>query len=131
MKRSLVVEDDELTGNLLSLILEENGYSVDYFQDGQQAIDAVFKAISDKNHYNLIMCDIMLPGADGHSIIKKIREFEDEVDMPQEDKSKILIVSSSDNPKDYALGLFKGQISSYIIKPFSRAQIVQELSKLQ
>ena len=131
MKRSLVVEDDELTAKLLIMILEDNGYIVDWFPDGHQAIEAAYNAIMDKDHYKLILCDIMIPNLDGHSVIIKIRELEKNANLSKGEKSDIFIVSSIDDPTNVAIGKFKGQIAGYITKPFSRADITNELVKLE
>jgi CheY-like chemotaxis protein len=73
----------------------------------------------------------MIPNLDGHSTIQKIRELENNANTIEGKRSKIFIISSLEDPKNYALGLFKGQVSAYITKPFSRAEIEMELRKLQ
>ncbi|HET7642485.1 MAG TPA: response regulator [Nitrososphaeraceae archaeon] len=70
----LIIDDDEDIVNLFKIFLECNGYSVETFTDP-------FKAIFNfrKYEYNLILLDVRIPGIDGITIYKKLKEIDENV----------------------------------------------------
>lgn len=68
--RILLVDDDEVMLKTFQLILEEEGYLVETSTNGQNAIDKV-----NKNNFNLIILDIVLPDVRGDEIAKKIKRI--------------------------------------------------------
>ena len=66
----LVVDDERAIRNSLKEILEDEGYEVDLAEDGQQALDA-----ADKEKYDVIFCDIKMPGMDGTDVLVKMHEM--------------------------------------------------------
>ena len=71
------VEDDEAAGNLAAYALESAGFHVQIFPNGQ----AFFKALESAEP-ELILLDIMLPGEDGLSILKKLRADSSTSEIP-------------------------------------------------
>lgn len=71
----LVVEDDEMSDLLITIIIEEKGYEVLHAKSGIEAIEVC------KSHpeIQLILMDIKMPKMDGYEATKKIREFNKEV----------------------------------------------------
>ena len=67
--RILVVDDEKLLVKGITFNLENDGYEVDGAYDGQQALE-----LFQKNEYDLIILDLMLPIYDGLSLCRKIRE---------------------------------------------------------
>ncbi len=68
--RIMVVDDDSNINQLIKLYLEKEGYKVETFEDGLQAL----KAFKDYPP-NLVVLDIMLPVMDGWEVCKEIRKF--------------------------------------------------------
>lgn len=66
--RLLIVEDEKKLCNIVANQMKDAGYSVDKCNDGLEAIDYI-----ESTEYDAIILDIMLPGMDGISILKKIR----------------------------------------------------------
>ena len=100
----LIVEDDPVLGPLIRDFFEREGWDVMIAEDGESALELF------ENHtFQLILLDIMLPGQDGFSVCKKIREVSD---IP------IFIITArvleEDELHGYALGA-----DDYITKPFS------------
>lgn len=109
MSRILIVEDDKKIAQLESDYLESNGYETKIVGDGKMVVPEL-----KKNHYDLILLDLMLPGCSGYDICRKIR---DEIDIP------ILRVTARTEGVDVIRGLGLGA-DDYITKPFDPSQLV-------
>jgi CheY-like chemotaxis protein len=68
MKTILLVDDDQSVRTLYSLVLRRNGYRVIEADSGGAALDTARKHLPD-----LILCDIVMPGRDGVSLLRQIR----------------------------------------------------------
>jgi DNA-binding response OmpR family regulator len=102
--RVLVVEDDSGIGELLSDELSREGYAVDWAKDGDEAL-----SLSGIFPHDLLVLDIMLPGADGFSIVRSLRSRKQTV--------PILMLTARDGIDDRVKGLELGA-DDYLIKPF-------------
>lgn len=109
MKRVLIVEDDEAIANLERDYLLLSGYETDIAKTGSEGL---FMAID--NDYDLVLLDIMLPGMDGFSICRRIREKKE---------TPILFVSAKKEAYDKIQGFGLGA-DDYIVKPFDPAELV-------
>lgn len=105
----LVVEDEEKLARLLTSYLEQSGYSVHCIHDGLEATPWVRQHKPD-----LILLDLMLPGADGLDICRAVRGFSN---VP------ILMVTARVEEIDRLLGLELGA-DDYICKPYSPREVV-------
>lgn len=108
-KRILIVEDDASIAELQKDYLQISGFEVDIVGDGQQCLN-----VMGKEHYDLIILDIMLPGKDGFEVLNVIREKEE---IP------VLLVSARSEEIYKIKGLGLGA-DDYITKPFSAAELV-------
>ena len=102
--RLLVVEDDAGIGELVSDELSREGYALDWAQDGNEAL-----SLAESFPYDLIVLDIMLPGQDGFSIAKTLRNKKQSV--------PILMLTARDGIDDRVRGLELGA-DDYLVKPF-------------
>lgn len=105
----LIAEDDKRIAQLESDYLEMNGYETCMVYDGAEVIPEL-----EKNAYDLILLDLMLPNVSGYDICRKIR---DEIDIP------ILMVTARTESVDVIRGLGLGA-DDYITKPFDPSQLV-------
>lgn len=105
----LVVEDEEKLARLLASYLEQAGFSVHCIQDGLEATPWVRQHKPD-----LILLDLMLPGADGLEICRNVRAFSS---VP------IIMVTARVEEIDRLLGLELGA-DDYICKPYSPREVV-------
>lgn len=109
MKRVLIIEDDISIAELERDYLEASNFTVDMVNNGEAGIH---KALHDI--YDLILLDVMLPGMDGFSVCRAIRE---QKNIP------ILMVSARRDDIDKIRGLGLGA-DDYISKPFSPSELV-------
>ncbi len=112
----LLVEDEENLQEALKLNLELEEYEVTVADNGLSALDAV-----QKEHFDLMILDVMLPELDGISVCENIRLQNN--DIP------ILILSAKSSSADRVLGLKKGA-DDYLTKPFNLEELLLRVSKL-
>lgn len=109
MSRILIIEDDKEISEIERDYLELDGFEADIANNG---ITGLEKALS--GEYDLVLLDLMLPGMDGFSICKRLRE---KLDIP------ILMVTARTQDVDKIRGLGFGA-DDYIEKPFSPGVLV-------
>lgn len=122
-----LIEDDDAHAELMIRILRDDGFADLIFrvQDGEEALDFLFHQgkYEDTVKYptpDIILLDLRLPKVDGHevlSIIKKDRRLRT---IP------VVVLSSSDNPKDVRLAT-ENHVNSYLTKPLDLRKFQQLL----
>jgi two-component system OmpR family response regulator len=115
-RRILVIEDDLETADQLVESLATSGYSVDLAVDGDNGL-----ALARGGEYAVMTIDRMIPGIDGLSIIRRLRE--DGVVTPA------LIVSALGEVDDRVRGLRAGG-DDYLVKPFAFAEMLARVDAL-
>lgn len=112
-KRILIVEDDADISMVEEAYLEAAGFETRIVTDGTG-----ISSLIQKEEYDLILLDLMLPGKSGYEICREIR---DEVDIP------ILMVTARTESVDKVRGLGLGA-DDYISKPFDPAELVARVN---
>lgn len=107
--RILVADDEAEIRDLLHLYLEQQDYEVVEVANGIDAIETF-----GKEHFDLALLDIMMPGLDGYRVLKKIRETSN---IP------VILISAKLTESDRILGLDLGA-DDYITKPFQPLEAV-------
>ncbi len=124
----LVVEDEYLSRQLLSLIIRKYG-SIDSADDGEEALRLVRTSLEERRPYDLIFMDIVLPTMDGLAALKGIRALEAAQGATAMEASKIIMVSAlsdSETLKDSR----DGQCEAYITKPYLKALLESTIERL-
>jgi DNA-binding response OmpR family regulator len=117
-KEVLIVDDEPSIVVPLQFLMEQQGYNVIVAQNGEDALDVIFKYKPD-----LILLDIMLPGIDGYEvceIVRLNRRFRD---------VKIIFLTARGREVEIAKGMSLGA-DAYITKPFSNAKVVAKVKEL-
>lgn len=114
----LVVEDETRLALLLKRGLEQRGYAVDYLSDGLEAIKRISMY---REEYDLIILDLMLPGADGHMVCKQVRS--EKIPIP-------ILVLSARNETENKINLLHSGADDYMEKPFSFAELEARVGAL-
>jgi len=112
MPHIVIVEDEPSISEVLSLYLKRAGFEVSVFADGLLAMDALDRQIPD-----LIILDVMLPGMDGFTLMRNVR---DTSDVP------IILLTSRKEEPDRIAGLELGA-DDYVVKPFSPQEVVSRV----
>ncbi len=108
MIKILIVDDEKPICDLIDMNLSSAGYSCKSVQDGLEAIDCI-----EKEKYDLILLDIMLPGADGFDIMEYIRPLQ----VP------VIFITAKDGVMDKVKGLKLGA-EDYLAKPFDVVELL-------
>ncbi len=108
MIKILIVDDEKPICDLIDMNLSAAGYSCMAVQDGLAAIDAV-----ENNAFDLVLLDIMLPGADGYDVMDYIRPY----------KVPVIFISAKHEVRDRVKGLKLGA-DDYLIKPFDVTELL-------
>ena len=112
MLQILVVEDEHSISNLIKVNLTRAGYACDCAYDGLAAVDML-----EKKPYDLVLLDIMLPGADGYEIMDYIAPLE----IP------VIFLTAKASVADRVKGLRMGA-DDYLTKPF---EIIELLARVE
>ncbi|MCR5081975.1 MAG: response regulator transcription factor [Parasporobacterium sp.] len=113
-----IVEDDENIREIESYSLTKNGFEVREFSDGENLLNECLDS-----RPNLVILDIMLPGKDGLTLLKDLRENAKLSDIP------IMLISAKSSEIDKVKGLDMGA-DDYLTKPFGTMELVSRVNAL-
>ena len=113
----LLVEDEELIGEMIVVALRDEGYEVHTAKNGRAALNMLQSPdfSRDKLTPDLIILDLMLPEVNGLDICRSLRY--------QGDTTPILVISAKSSETDRVLGLEVGA-DDYLTKPFSMRELI-------
>lgn len=114
--RVLLVEDDLLIGDGILTGLNRLGFSVDWFKDGTEGMEAL-----DSVPYEAVILDLGLPGTDGLTILQNWRRIGH--------KEPVLILTARGDVNQRIIGLDSGA-DDYLPKPFALAEVAARLKAL-
>jgi len=114
--RLLVVEDDSKIASFVVKGLKQEGYAVDHAPDGDTGL-----ALAMTTPYDVAVVDVMLPGLDGLSLVKRLR-----LSLPE---LPVLFLSARSSVEDRVKGLQAGG-DDYLTKPFAFAELSARVQAL-
>ena len=114
--RLLVIEDEKKVAGFIGKGLEEEGYVVDITFNGEEGLSLALL-----RDYQVIILDINLPGLDGLSVLKKLRE--------KKVMTPVLLLTVRATIEDKVLGLDQGA-DDYLAKPFAFQELVARIRAL-
>lgn len=114
--RILLVEDDKMIGEGLQKALRQNGYSVNWVEDGASADTAL-----QDEAYELTVLDLGLPGKSGLDVLRNLRG--------RQDTTPVLILTARDSVADRVAGLDLGA-DDYMLKPFALEELEARVRSL-
>jgi DNA-binding response OmpR family regulator len=116
MVKVLVVEDDGNIRSLVSKYLEREGYEVHQAADGLEGLD-----LYEKQHYDILITDVMMPKTDGNELTATIRR--NNRDIP------ILMLTALESIDDKEKGFLSGS-DDYMVKPVDMKELVLRVKAL-
>lgn len=108
MIKILIVEDERPISFLIEMNLSARGYDCTCVDDGIKAADLI-----EENDYDLILLDIMLPGADGYELMAQIRPL----------GTPVIFITAKGSVEDRVQGLRAGA-DDYLVKPFEIVELI-------
>ena len=118
MKRALIIEDNPDNMELISFILENDGYKTLKAETGEKGVEITLKELPD-----FVILDIQLPGIDGFEVLRRIRDSELDGSIP------VIAVTS------YAMSgdrerLMDAGCNGYIEKPIDPGNFIKQIRKI-
>ena len=126
--KTLIVEDDFISRKMMQILLSPYG-ECDIAVDGEEAIEAFELAAREGKRYDLICLDIMMPGIDGHTVLKTIREMEEADQVFGGEQVKIIMTTALKDSRN-VLEAFKAQCEAYLVKPIRKQELIQQIRAL-
>ena len=114
MIKILIVDDEKPICDLVDLNLSAAGYFCKSVQDGMKAIELI-----EKETFDLILLDIMLPGKDGYTLLPELKKF----GIP------VIFLTAKADVTSKVKGLKDGA-EDYIVKPFEMLEVMVRLEKV-
>src|SRR3954466_432715 len=114
--RVLVVEDEKKTASFVRKALQAEGFAVDVLHDG-----AAVSAAVELSPFDVIVLDIMLPGRDGLSVLRQLRE--------RSNTTPVLLLTARGEVTERVEGLNAGA-DDYLSKPFALAELIARVRAL-
>ena len=112
----LVVDDNESIRKLITTFLTADGYKVFTASNGLEALDVI-----DKEHFDLMIADIMMPGMDGYTLTNELRSSD--YNLP------ILMITAKESFEDKKKGFLVGT-DDYMVKPIDFDEMLLRVSAL-
>jgi DNA-binding response OmpR family regulator len=119
MKKILLVEDDPLVSDIYKTKLEKEGFKVSLARDSESALNKMKEERPD-----LLLLDIVLPGAEGWEVLEKMRRDEGVKGI------KVVIISNLSQKKEIEKGLSLGAIKYLIKANYTPSEVVKEIKKI-
>lgn len=116
MYNILVIEDDASYRNSIKMILTMEGFGVSIAADGGAGLGLLRESRPD-----LILCDIMMPGMDGHTLLETVKNNADRADIP------FIFVTAMGDRADIRRGMASGA-DDYLSKPFSAEELISAVT---
>ncbi len=110
----LIVEDERPIANLIDLNLSSSGYQCVCVHDGLEAADLI-----ERNTYDLILLDIMLPGANGYELLEQIRPT----------GTPVIFITAKGSIAERVQGL-KAGADDYLVKPFEIVELIARVESV-
>jgi len=113
------IEDDSEMIDLVSLILNRQGYQVSGANGGRAWLDLV-----KRNSPDLILLDLMMPDIDGWDVYQQLRSNEETRDIP------VIVITAKSQMIYRVLGLHIAKVDDYISKPFRPVELIESVNRI-
>jgi two-component system, OmpR family, alkaline phosphatase synthesis response regulator PhoP len=117
-QRVLIVEDEQHLAEGLRFNLEAEGYAADVVETGEAALE---KLLVRRDHFDLVVLDVMLPGKDGFQVVSELRDAKEFI--------PVLVLTARGRPEDVLKGFAAGA-DDYLPKPTELAILIARIGGL-
>lgn len=111
--RILLVEDDHMIGEAVSVALKDAAYAVDWVKDGENAGSTL-----EYGEHDVVLLDLSLPKRDGLEVLRRLRQTGNKI--------PVIIITARDGVEDRIIGLDLGA-DDYLVKPFDINELLARL----
>ncbi len=126
--RILIAEDDFVSRKFIYKFMSQYG-DCDVTVDGMEAIEVFLMSLEEKQYYDLICLDIMMPEVDGIKALKTMRKLEEERKVPEVNRAKVIMTTAL-NSTDEVFDSFGSGSEAYAVKPIDTEKLTDVMHKL-
>ncbi len=126
--RALIAEDDPASQIILEKMLLPFA-EVDVTANGQDAVESFIRGLNHRKPYQLICLDIMMPGLDGQSVLRRIRGVEKAKGIGPDKRAKIIMITAL-HDRENVVAAIQEQCDAYFMKPINTTQVHDRLREL-
>ena len=119
LRKVVVIEDEPAMIQLVTLILQNRGYTVIGASGGPEGLERIAEEEPD-----LVLLDLMMPGMNGWDVYQQMKADDIMKSIP------VIIVTAKAQNIDKVLGLHIAKVQDYITKPFSPAELLKSIGKV-
>lgn len=127
--KALIVDDDFYSRNMMHEILRPVA-QCDIAVNGEEAIEAFRRALTQGVPYDLICLDLLMPELDGQQALREIRAIEKEFDVTMHAEVKVVVTTMLDDEQETHDAFFLGGATSYLVKPIDEEKLMGEVRSL-
>lgn len=121
MQKVLVVDDDVLIVDFVTMVLEMNDFVVYSTSSSKEAIRIIDEKIEE---LDLVFLDLMMPDINGWEILKYIRKKKDKIQLPV-----IIFTGNIKEKESLEINPLKDEINDFILKPVSYEELVKRVKE--
>jgi two-component system, chemotaxis family, chemotaxis protein CheY len=125
--KCLIVEDNQQNYELLQRMLEDYGV-INVADNGADAFEEFKFAHLEHDPYNVIFLDIVMPGLDGHEVLKIIREWESS--NPEITKKVQIVMATAKSDTDTIVSSFDDGCQHFFVKPYDKSELDELMMKM-
>jgi len=118
-KLILCIEDEQEMIDLIRLILSRRGFEIRGANGGKAGLEIIRK-----DHPDLVLLDLMMPGMDGWEVYQQMKADEATRNIP------VIVVTAKAQSIDKVLGLHIAKVDDYIAKPFSPQELLTSVDNV-
>ncbi len=126
--KTLIVDDDFISRSKMEAIMESHGDCI-VAENGKEAIELFQTGIKSNKSFDIIMLDITMPDMDGTEVLFSIREIENNENIAEKDRVKIIMVSSHSD-KGHQITCLQAGCDDYIVKPFDSKSVGSKIEQI-
>ena len=126
----LIVEDEFISRTLLSEMLSDYGVC-HIATDGREAVEVLERSFTDKEQYDLVCLDIMMPEMNGQEVLSEIRRMEDEYGIGGNEATKVIMTTALDDSQNIIRAFTEGRCEAYLTKPIEKDKLFGQLKDLK
>ena len=125
---TLIVDDELVSRKTIQKIMMSFG-ECEAVESGSEAVTAFKQALENGATFNFITLDVTMPEMDGTEVLYEIRNIENEMKIPNENRVKILMVTSQAD-KETVITCIQAGCDDYITKPFDKGKLMVKLERM-
>lgn len=125
MKKILIAEDEQMLSDVLKDRFKEDGWDVTVAQDGVQTMEAIEAAQKDKNLFDLLLLDLLMPKKDGFAVLEEMK------DDPELAKMTVIVLSNLGDDENIKKAMALGAKDYFVKTQHPMSEIVEKAKKYQ